>query len=800
MLKNFIKIALRNILKHKGFSFINIVGLAVGIASSILILLFVSYELGYDKFHEKSDRIYRLAVRARVGDTPINQTFSSAITFRKLLEDFPEIENGVKISGNDRTPVILEDKTFYETGILEVDSTFFEIFSIPMIHGEPDHALSQPNTMVITRSTAMKYFGKSDAIGEVLQIGYSSGTRRFEITGVCEDVPAQSHFHFDFLVSLVSFPDFIGNTGWTANNFISYLLLKEGTSKALLEEKLKEFTRKYMGGDSFDAWVAKGNFWEYYLQPIESIHLESQLNGEFEPNGNKTYVYIFFIISVFIMVIACINFMNLATAKSSVRAREVGMRKVLGAGRRNLIFQFLSESIILSLMACVIALGIVHLVLPAYGNFVSRPLEIDYTGEPLLIPVFIGFGLVVGIFAGSYPAFHLSSFKSLKALRGNSFSSKSGSSLRTILVVFQFSISIFLIVGTLIVYQQLEYFQNKDLGFDKEQVLVLSNPGAIDNNLQAFKDELRTHSSILQVSGSNMLPGTSFSNIGFGAEGVEAYTLNIGICDYDFADLLKLELVSGRFFSREMATDFNAVVLNEKAVELLGWEDPIGKKINNWGNNRGEFNIIGVMKDFHYESMHQEIRPMGLFLEGGYYKRVQSYIPVRLNTSNISETIAYIEGVWSEFAPKKPFEYTFLDKDFEALFQNERQTRQIFTIFSILAIFIACLGLAGLSSFTAERRTKEIGIRKVFGSSVSQIMGLINKQFLKWIAISILIAWPLTWYLMSGWLENFAYRIQLQWWMFVIPAFMAIIISSVVVSALTVRVAYKNPIESLRYE
>ncbi len=803
MIKNYIKIAIRNIIKHKGFSTINIVGLAIGIACSILILVFVAHELSYDSFHEKADRIYRIAVRASIGDTKINQTYSSSETFRKLLEDFPEIEVGVKFLNLGRTPIVLGEKTFFESQFFAVDATFFDVFTFPLIQGDSKTALKEPNSMVISKNTAIKYFGTTDVVGKILkaEFSYAPGSIDFEITGVSENVPSNSHFHYDLLASSETFPTYVDDTGWTSNNFITYVVLKEGTTTGWFNEQLKEFTRKHMGGEQFDAWVAKGNYWEYFLQPLTKIHLTSDLNGEFEANGNETYVYIFSVLSVIILLIACINFMNLSTAKSSLRAKEVGMRKVVGSGRSKLVLQFLSESVLLSYIALAIGVLLVIVLLPLTKNLIDRQLDMRFFNNLSIIPLLLGLGLIVGIISGSYPAFFLSSFKPIVAIKGNKGSGKSDSWLRNSLVIVQFTISIFLIIGTLVVNHQLKFFQNKKLGFDKEQVLVIQNPGALGNKAIPFKEELRKYSSIINVSGSTTLPGQSFSNIGFGAEGVdENFTLNLCICDYDFLDTLKLELAQGRFFSRDFTTDSHAAVLNEKAVELLGWENPIGKKINNWSRNRGDFVVIGVIKDYHYESLHQEIRPQALFLSTGYYTSVESFISVRLNTEHISETISRIEDTWRTFAPQIPFHYSFLDKDFDNLYINEKQTRKLFSIFAFLAIFIACLGLFGLASFIADQKTKEVGIRKVLGASIVKIVNNLNKRFLKWVLIANLLAWPLAWLAMNRWLQNFAYSIRLSWWMFAVAAILALVIALITVSFQTVKAALKNPIDSLRYE
>jgi len=804
MFFSYVKIAFRNIIKHKGISLLNILGLAIGIACSILIWVFVIHELSYDKYYEKSDRIYRIAVRASIGDTKIHQTYSSAITFLRLLEEFPEIETGVKFLGLGRVPVSVGEQTFFEERFFAVDSTFYDVFSIPLISGNKSDVLTEPYTLVLTESLAKKYFRTTDVVGEIIRVDFSQygePIAEFMITGVSEDMPVNSHFHYDLLVSSTSFPELINNTGWTSNNFISYIVLKEGTSKATLDEKLPEFTRKYMGGDEFDAWVALGNYWEYFLQPVTEIHLNSDLNGEFEANGNETYVYILSVISIFILLIACINFMNLSTAKVSLRAKEVGIRKVAGSARSKLIRQFLSESVVMSFVALILAVIIVISLLPAYQNLLGKPIELHFFDNPVIIPLLLLLGLIVGIISGSYPAFFLSSFKPVIVLKGNVDENKRGSWLRNILVIFQFTISIFLIIGTFSVYKQIRLFQNKNLGFEKEQVLVIQNSGSVNENYDAFKEALLSHHTISDVSGSNTLPGKGFSNLGFGAEGVEAsFTLNTCVCDYDFLKTLKIDLAQGRFFSRDFPSDSCAAVLNESAAKLLGWDNPLGKKINNWSENRGIFDVIGVIKDYHYESLHQEIRPMALFLIGGYFQRTPQYISARLTTENMSETIDFVEQTWNSFAENMPFEYSFLDEDYDNLYINEMQTRKLFTIFSFLAIFIACLGLFGLASFIADRKTKEIGIRKVFGASVPGIVILLNRNFTIWVLIASGLACPVAWYAMKKWLENFAYRTSISWWIYVLASILALIVAWLVVTYQTYKAARRNPAESLKYE
>jgi putative ABC transport system permease protein len=803
MLKNYLKLTFRNLLKHKVFSLINITGLAIGIACSILIILFVTSELSYDKFHHKAGRIYRLAVRALIGDTKIKQTYSSAITFKMLLQDFPEIEQGVKFYNLRNRIVHTGEKVFYESDVFAVDANFFDVFSFPLVKGSPGTVLSRPNSVVITKKIASKYFGENNAVGKMLKIEFSGnpGTLDFEITGVSENVPGNSHFHYNFLISLVSFPDVINNPGWTANNFISYFVLKEGSSRKELEAKLPEFTRKYMGGDKFDQWVAKGNYWEYYLQPLTEIHLHSDLSGEIEPNGNAAYVYIFLLVAVFILLIACINFMNLTTAKSAARAKEVGIRKVVGSSRSNLVKQFLGESIITSFIALALAIVIVESLLHTYSNFIGRQLEIHYFDNFIIIPSIIGLALIVGLLSGSYPAFFLSAFRPVSVLKGKLKEGIKSSWLRNILVIFQYSISIILIIGTIVVYKQLIFIQNERLGFDKEHVIMVKNPQALGGNIGPFKEKLLQYSSVQNVTISHRVPGKTLNNIGFGAEEVkENFTLNLCCCDPDFKDVMKLEMAQGRFFSRDYPTDSSAVIINEAALKVFGWDQPLNKKLHDWSNPRNIFHVIGVVKDFHYESMHQKVRPMALLFLKGTYKWPANYISVRVNPGNISQTIQLIENTWEAFSPKLALAYSFLDEDYDRLYKNEQQTHQLFIVFSFLAIFIACLGLLGLASFMAQQRTKEIGIRKALGATVHHITVMLSKDFTKWVLLANLMAWPVAYLAMHKWLQDFAYRIEISWWMFVFAGVLAFIIALLTVSFQVLKAARKNPVESLQYE
>ena len=777
----------------------HISGLAIGITSSILIMLFVNFERSYDTSDVKAGRVYRLAVSASIGNTKINQTYSSAVTFSRLLQDFPEIETGTKMLKLGETPVVSRGRIFDESRIYAVDSTFYNVFTVPLIHGISQKVLTEPNAVVLSRSTALKYFGTTDVVGNLMTLHLSAIDKKidFTVSGVSEDMPVNSHFHYDMLVSLTNFPELINNKGWTANNFISYIVLKEGASEKSFEAKLKDFTRKYMGGEKFDEWTAKGNYWTYYLQPLTDIHLRSDLNGELEPNGNGTYVNIFSLISIIVLLIACINFMNLSTARSSLRAREVGIRKVVGSGRNRLVLQFLFESMLTTFIALAFALAMVEILLPYYRDLIGRPVTMDYFDSLSALSILILFGIMVGVIAGSYPAFVLSSFKPITALNNTAVQRSGRSTFRSTLVILQFSISIFLIIGTAVIYQQLNFMQKKNLGFSKEQVLVIKNPGAITRNISVFKSALTNDVNIVDVSGSASLPGTRFDNSGFRAEGVDGgFTLNLCVCDDNFLRTLRLELAKGRFFSKQFPSDSTAMVLNQQAADLLGWKDPIGKILMQGSES---FHVIGVVKGFNYESLHRPIRPMALLNIDGYPSR-EEYISVRVRTGALATTVRHIESRWHDFAPDSPFEYSFLDRDFNNLYLNEEQTQQIFLIFASLAIFIACLGLFGLASYVAERRTKEIGVRKVLGASVGGIVVSLSKEFLQWIVYANVIAWPAAYYFAEQWLQNFAYRTETSWVVFAASGAIALVVALITVSSQAIKAATANPIEALRYE
>ena len=804
MFKNYFKIAFRNLIRFKAYSLINIFGLAIGIAACILILLFVRDELSYDKFNKNADRIYRVHSKGKLLGSDLNMAVSPAPLGETMVSDFPEVIKSTRLVYNANMLIRYKDNVFNEMKFFWADSTIFDVFTMPFIQGNPKTALNEPHAIVLTETTAKKYFGNKDPINKIMNM--EDGTA-YTVRGVIKDCPANSHFHYDMFASLSSWGGAERNKFWVSNNFYTYVVLKKGASASELQKKLPAFAAKYAGpqlqqllGITFDEAKKRGYNYEFIMQPLLGIHLNSHLDYEIEPNSNIKYVYIFSIIALFILLIACINFMNLTTARSSIRSKEVGVRKVLGSNKAKLIKQFLSESVLLTFFAVLIAVVLVEIFLPSFSRLSGKNLHTHYFSNLIAIPALIITILVVGFLAGSYPAFFLSRFQPVRVLKGKLNDAKSGW-LRSGLVVFQFAITIILFVCTFIVYNQMQFVQNKRLGFDKEHVLVIQRAWALENHSEAFKDELLQNSNIVSASNTDNLPGKLFGSTVFKPEDApqsQQYPLSIMSTDYDFAKTLGLKLLEGRYFSRESTTDTTAIILNEEAVKFMELKNPLGKRLmmptpNSMGR---AFTIIGVLKDFNYESLHQRIRPLAIVLNAGQ----TTYLPIRLRPADISGTISFIKDEWEKFVPGKPFEYFFLDEDFNKLYQSEMKTGQIFTSFSVLAILIACLGLLGLTIFTVERRIKEIGIRKVLGASISTIVFLISKEFLKWVLIANLIAWPIAYYFMNKWLENFAYRTEMTVWVFILSAFIALLIALLTVSSQTIKAATANPVKSLRYE
>jgi len=805
MFKNYLKIAVRNFFKHKGFSFINIFGLAIGVACCLMIVLYVLDEISYDRYHEKADQIYRVGIDGFVNNMAFHGVITCSPMAQTLVREFPEVTAATRLR-NFGFPVFrYEDKVFSEERVFWVDQSFFDIFTVLFIKGDPKTALAEPNTIVLTRSMALKYFGSEEPLGKSLN---ADQRRDYLITGVVEDVPHNSHFHYDFLASLSTYED-SRSPIWISNNYYTYLLLREDASPKAFEAKLVELVEKYVGpqiqvaaGITLEQFYESGGKWGYFIQPLTDIHLHSHLEFEIEPNGDIAYVYIFSIITIGILLVAGINFVNLATARSVNRAREVAIRKTVGSSRSQLIRQFLAETTLMSLIAVLLALIAVQFLLPTFNTITGKDLAIPYMQNVYTIPSLLGVVLFIGILAGIYPAFFLASFDPAIVLKSETLGRTRKSSLRNVLVVFQFTVSIVLIVGTFIVNRQLKYIQSKNLGFNKDQIVVVKKTDDIGNQIQTFRQEIVKNSKVINATNTGRLIGETFGNSAFklaGATGEETHLLWTYFTDPHFIDTYQIEMAAGRYFEEGRQADQQAVVLNETAVKDLGLTDPIGKQIAALRPTREQyFIIIGVMKDFHFESLHFQIRPLIIALWPPDNRG--RYVSVRVHSEGIRETLSFLENTWRRFAGNQAFEYEFFDDHFAQIYQAEERTGQIFFVFSFLAIIIASLGLLGLAAFIAEQRTKEIGIRKVLGATESRIILLLSKQYTKWVILSNLFAWPIAYYFMHKWLQRFAFQPGLSVWSFLLASLVVFVAALLTVGFQTVKAARSNPVDLLRYE
>jgi putative ABC transport system permease protein len=806
MFKNLIKVAFRNIWKKKLFSLINIIGLSVGIACFFLIIINVRHESSYDKFQKDGDRIYRVALERIYPEKVI---FYAVIPYSigdAMKTDFPEVEKMTRVLFN-RGPVVLryKEKSYEETKIFFVEQNFFEMFSIALIKGNPENIFSTPNSLVLTEDTALKYFGEEDPIGKFLATPQGPAL----VSGVCENIPENSHMEFDFLVSL-NLTGIQNRPNYVSFSVHTYVMLKEGVPAEEVEAKMPGLVERYAAGQiqaqtglSFKEYVAAGNGYNYFFQPIRDIHLHSNLEAEIKANGNITYVFVLIAIAAFLIIIACVNFMNLATARSASRAREVGIRKIVGSTKGLLIRQFLLESLIMSLISVAVAATWVQLLLPVFNQLTRKQLAIHYLQDPFNIVFLLVIGLFVGMLAGLYPAFVLSSFRPVTILKGRFTTSRSGTRMRNALVVLQFAISIICIAMTILVYRQMDFMQKKDLGFDKENMVVIERAYTLRNQGEAFKQELRTMPGVVNATGSGTIfTGRGYYGIMFQARGdPEPKTTRGFNIDEDFINTMGLKIVQGRAFSRQFNETRN-VIINESTIEEFGWNDPVGMKIRYLGGEgepTGEYTIIGVVKDFHYNSLHNPINSFVL-LGLPQDQRVLANLQIKIKPENIGETLGAIEQKWKEFNPQEQFSYFFLDSKLEEMYGNEKTSGQIFSIFSLLAIVIACIGLFGLSSYMAELRTKEIGIRKVLGSTASKIVVLLSKDFAKLVGLAFVIATPIAYYAMTRWLQNFAFRSPVHVWIFLLAGIAATLIAQLTISFQALKAANTDPADALRFE
>ncbi len=805
MLRNYFKIALRSILRHKSIAFINLFGLAVGMACCLLITMYIADELSYDRFHTKADRIYRVTRNFLSKDGSVSLHLGHvAPPFGPLLKsDFSDIEQVTRLWQYGAT-FKYGDKLFNENNFFLAEENLFDVFTIPVISGNPKTALVNPLSVMLTQEMARKYFGDADPMNKEIRLGNQFN---FKVTGVFKSLPANSHFHPDFLASFNTLKDttIYGEknlrTNWGNNSFSTFLLLPKGYPAKKLEAQFPAFVDRHMREES-EPGVKPSTWTTLFLDKLTDIHLHSHLDSEIEENGDIQRIYIFSAVALFILLIACINYMNLSTARSALRAKEIGIRKVAGAFRRELVTQFLSESVLMALLAVILAVGIAWLALPALNNFTGKTLSISYLSHWYVPVLMLGLALLVGIVAGLYPAFFLSSFQPAIVLKGKLTGTHRGTLLRKGLVIAQFSISIILIICTGVVYRQLKYIQSKSLGYDRDHIVTMNYAGSLTPQYDAFRNELLKQSSIRQVARSSRIPtGRLLDSMGAEAQVGDSLSPTsvvikmVGI-DHDFIDTYHMKLVAGRNFSRDFRTDDTAAyVLNESAVRMIGWKSPKEAIDKNFKYGRQSGKVIGVLRDFHFESMHEAIVPMVFFMRQGYNR-----LSVKISGDQMQAALAHLEKTWNRFAPETPFTYTFLDESFDQLYKSEQRQSGIFTTFAGIAIFIACLGLFGLAAFTAEQRTKEIGIRKVVGASVPNIVMLLSKDFLKLVGWSVLIAAPVAWWAMHRWLEDFAYRTRMPWELFVLAGFIALLIALCTISYQAFKAASANPVKALRTE
>jgi putative ABC transport system permease protein len=806
MVRNFFIVALRNLRRNIAFSAINIFGLALGIATCLLILLFVEHELSFDRYNEKADRIVRVTLQVKMEGGDIKDADVMPPVAGALKKDFPEVLEATRLRPYGTPRLTNGKKTFREDAFAFADSNFFRIFTLPLIYGNAATALRQPNNIVITKAVALKYFGDENPLGKTL-VFKDDNLAPMTVTGVMDEMPENSHFHFSLFASMSSLPE-ANDPSWTTSNFHTYLVLPIGYDYKKLEEKLPQEIDKYLGpqmqkamGVTLDQFRKKGNNISLFLQPLKDIHLHSNLNGELAANGDIRYVYIFSAIAVFMLLIACINFMNLSTASASKRAKEVGIRKVLGSMKGDLIRQFLAESLLLTALAMALALAFVYWALPVFNTLTGQSLVIHWKATPWVLPSLIGFGLFTGLLAGSYPAFFLSSYQPVAVLTGR-FTSGKGGSLRSALVVFQFFISISLIVGTTVVYRQLSYMQHEKLGYDRDQVIVVQEVFWLGRNADPFRQQLLQDPRVASVSLSGFLPaGQSYDNnytvYGDGNSSQLIKTLRYDV-DYSYIPTLGMQLAAGRNFSKDFGSDSTGIIVNETAARAFGWgQHALGHTLTRVENDgtRSTSRVIGVVKDFHFRSFHELITPLVMKLGGDLSNMI-----VKTKTRDLAGLLATMQTKWTDLKAEAPFSFSFLDNRFKDTFKAEQNIGRILGIFAGLTVLVACLGLFGLATFSAEQRTKEIGIRKVLGASASAIVTLLSKDFLRLVALAFLIAAPVAWIVMNKWLQDFAYRITIDWWIFVLAALLALVITLLTISIRAIKAALANPIQSLRTE
>ncbi len=807
MINNYLKSALRNITRNKFYSVLNILGLSIGLISTIFILLYIQDELSFDKYNKNYKRIYRLESDFRISEKHDKFAVTSVPIAPAMKIEYPEIEQYARIVDNGNMFIRYKNKEFYEKKIYSADSSYFKVFTCEFLKGSPDNALTEPNTMVVTESFAKKYFGEANPLGEVLRDG---DNMNYKVTAVIKDLPGNTHLTYDALTSMATIAKVYGKDQfnslkpeafWNVGIY-SYILLKPNADIKNIHAKFPAFNKKYMEplGKQINA------DFKLITTNLADIHLSTKnLEGDL-PRGSMSYVYIFSFVALFILLIASINYMNMATSRSANRAKEVGIRKVLGAFRAQLSRQFLSESVLLAFISLIISLAFIQLLLPLFNELSDKHLTFGVFSNPFIFIGIIAITLVVGLVSGSYPAFYLSSFMPARVLKGKIDSGRNSGYLRKTLVVFQFVISIMMIIGTLTVSRQLRYMKTKDLGFDKGNIVVAEIQDTVFvKKIPAFREELLQNPAIEAVSASTGVPGKIRSiqvmRVENGSK-MQELALNNFQIDYDYIPLMKMKLVKGRNFDKNMGTDLKeGVIINETAAKKLGWGDnALGKKIQYGieldGTADRNTKVIGVVKDFNYASLHNKIEPIVMFLT----KRPGFALNIRIKPENKPAALDFIKSVWGKYGVKNPFEYYFLDQNFDESYQAEAKLNKIFTVFSVISIFIALLGLLGLASFTAERRTKEIGIRKVLGSSLMEIANMFYKEFTLLIVVAFIIGTPIAFYALGLWLQQFAYHVNQTWFIFFLSGMLAWIVAMATISFHSIKAASENPVTAIKYE
>lgn len=790
MLLNLLKTAIRHIRKHAGYSLLNIIGLTLGITSALFLAIYVSDELSYDRYHEKADRIYRVSSKITETDDQFTWIIAQIPMGPQVVIDYPEVESFVRFINMPQALYSFEDKQYVEEDFFYADSTLFDIFSYKVIRGEVRSAVKDPGKIVLTETVAARYFGSDDPIGKVIKTGNST----FEVTGVIEDVPSNSHFRFDAVSARNNLPKQLGT--WGNFGVFTYLLLPAGLDVNAFEEKMQGMYDAHMK-TIFES--LKINI-EYILEPITKIHLHSTNAAEPEPTGSITYVIIFGIVALFLILIAAMNYMNLATARSASRAREVGLRKVVGSGRSLLVGQFLSESIVLTLISLIISIILFMALLPSFNILAGKSFNLSVLYSPVAIISVIVLLLVTGVVGGSYPAFFLSAFSPVTVLKGEITQGSGGSMFRKILVVIQFTISVMMIICTLVVFRQINYLKTMDQGFDQENVISLQlRDQEMVRKYPVLKALLLENTDIKYVTSTNTPMGEGSGKVIFNIEtdqGMVQRGINFAVVDHDFTETMGIEITEGRDFDKDMPSDtLYSVVVNQTLANRMGWTEPINKKVQLGDGEQINARVIGVMKDYHQTGMYNEIESLMLV-----YRESTNTIYIKLSGQNNDQTISYIGDKWREVFPDQPFAFSWLSERFNNQFEADEKRGLIFTIFTMLAIAIACLGLFGLASYMVEQRTKEIGIRKVFGADEKIVIGLILKDFLILVLISVALATPLAWYLMSGWLENYVYRSGISVFLLVFAAVITLVITVITVSYKAYQAAILNPVQSIKTE